>query len=195
MFVCSLDSGLQNTVKLCNWSATQETTPSNHRWDASKNKGGLSKTNMARQIRVCECVFPWCDISVFLCLVLMCWCVGVFSHGFVNANVVIVLSVLIWLSWTFGVLEHRDAFSDVRFQIPGSGPWKTTYSLQQKHWFNNKCYPLIPGCYPSIPGLIVAICFVLFLLTGRKHSRMLSSKSLDSRIGQHKQHVNNTLML
>ena len=41
----------------------------------------------------------------------------------------------------------------------------------------------IPECYPPIPGLIVAMC-VLFLFTGRKHSRMLGSKFPGSGLGE-----------
>ena len=42
-----------------------------------------------------ECVLSRYGVSVILCLEFMFWCVGVFSHDVVIANVVIVLSVFI----------------------------------------------------------------------------------------------------
>ena len=148
-------------------------------------------TNMTRQIRVCECVLSRTEVSEFLCLALMVWCVGVFSHDFVIANVIIVLSVLSWLPWTLGALKAKQHSRMLGSEFPDRSREQTRIPYNTGG-FITECYPFIPGCYPPIPGWIVATDF-LFLFTGRKHSQMLGSKISDSGFGHHT-FVNNTLI-
>ena len=65
-------------------------------------------TDMTRQIRLCECVFSRFETSELLCLALMFWFVGVFSHDFVVANVVVVLFSFYFIAvdnWSFTKLN------------------------------------------------------------------------------------------